>query len=296
MVFKIILFILLIFVGFIFYRMLKCYYLSYNIKIIGSKMSNILIVEDKFINYFQDYINSVFKNDYTLILYNKRLINFKQLKKILNKYPKSKKFFIYKIPSNLNLSDFKKVYFINTEQLTRKSCLEYCIKISKSVKLIDYSYENINIINKYKIQSLYLPYIKNSLEIYNFPKIYDVAIIGLDLKKNKCNRRNKIYYLLKSKGININNIVGFGYENRDKFLFQHKILINIHYDVNYKIYEEIRCTRCTLNNMIVITERSQNLKKYKYYKNIIETDYHNIVDLTIKVLKNYDIWKKKYLG
>lgn len=88
MVFKIILFILLIFLGFIFYRMFKYYHLFHNIKIIGNKMSNIIIVEDKFINYFQDYINSVFKNDYTLILYNKRLINFKHLKKILNKYPK----------------------------------------------------------------------------------------------------------------------------------------------------------------------------------------------------------------
>ncbi len=98
---------------------------------------------------------------------------------------------------------------------------------------------------------------------------------------------------MKEKGVKINNICGFNLEDRDIPLFQHKILLNIHFNENYKIYEEIRCTRCTLNNMIVITEESDNLSEYMYYDKIIEVKYDEIVDKTIEVLENYDDYYKK---
>ena len=60
-------------------------------------------------------------------------------------------------------------------------------------------------------------------------------------------------------------------------------------------FTEIRCTRCNLNNMIVITEESYNLSKYIYYDKIIEVKYEEIIDKTIEVYKIMMIIIKNYL-
>ena len=275
-------------------------YLKKKIKIsLNEKPSfknNIIIGEEEIQNLCKEYLCSLFEDDQLLVSYNKKFNNYKKINKLISSYPNANKYFLYKLINGLHLDE--KCYFMNTEQLTRDNWLNYIKELKilhPKLKLLDYSYENVKILNENGIKSTYLSYKEYKPEIFNFEKIYDVAIIGLNLKnKNKQNtQRNKIYHLLKEKGIKINNICGFDLDDRDIPLFQHKILLNIHFNENYKIYEEMRCTRCTLNNMIVITEESDNLSEYMYYDKIIEVKYEEIVDKTIEVLENYDYYYKK---
>lgn len=255
---------------------------------------NIIIGKEGIHNMCKEYICSLFVDDQLLVSYNKRFYNYKKINNLISSYPDSNKYFLYKLIDGLQLDE--KCYFINTEQLTRDTWLNYIKELKRfhpKLKLLDYSYQNVKILNENGIKSTYLPYQKYKPEIFNFEKIYDVAIVGLNLKKNRHKHRNNIYHLLKEKGVKINNICGFNLEDRDIPLFQHKILLNIHFNENYKIYEEMRCTRCTLNNMIVITEESDNLSEYMYYDKIIEVKYEEIVDKTIEVLENYDHYYKK---
>lgn len=254
--------------------------------------NNIIIGEDNIHKLCKEYLSSLFLDDQLLISYNKKFNNYKKINKLISYYPDSNKYFLYKTIDGLQLNE--KCYFINTEQLSRGYWLNYIKDLRKGypkLKFLDYSYKNVKILDEIGIKSTYLPYQKYYPEIFDFEKIYDVAIIGLNLKKN--NRRNNIYRLLKEKKVKINNICGFNLHDRDIPLFQHKILLNIHSIENSKIYEEIRCTRCTLNNMIVITEESDNLSDYMYSDKLIEVKYEEIVDKTIEVLENYDNYYKK---
>lgn len=290
--------IIILLMGYLLYKihdyLKKKYKLKVNKK--PSFKNNIIIGEEGIQNLCKEYLCSLFVDDQLLVSYNGKFNRYKKINKLINSYPNAKKYFLYKLIDGIKLDD--KCYFINTEQLTRDYWLNYIKELKRlnpKLKLLDYSYQNVKILDENSIKSTYLPYQEYKPEIFNFEKKYDVAIIGLNLKnKNKQNtHRNKIYHLLKEKGVKINNVCGFNLEDRDIPLFQHKILLNIHFDENYKIYEEIRCTRCTLNNMIVITEESDNLSEYMYYDKIIEVKYEEIVDKTIEVLENYDYYYKK---
>ena len=110
----------------------------------------------------------------------------------------------------------------------------------------------------------------------------DIAVIGCFTP-----RRGKIYDQLKPW--NLSNIQGFG-TDRDLKLFKHKILLNIHRNEDTLVFEEIRCTRCIFNKMIVITEDSINIDNYMYRKHIIVVPYNDIVSKTIDVIQKYDYY------
>jgi hypothetical protein len=291
--------IIILLIGFLLYRICKKFKRIYQFKIEkkSSLKNNIIIGEEGIQNLCKEYLCSFLEDDQLLISYDEKFNRYKKINKLISSYPDSNKYFLYKMIYGLQLDE--KCYFINTEQLSRDTWLNYIKELKRlhpKLKLLDYSYQNVKILNENGIKSTYLPYQKYKPEIFNFEKIYDVAIVGLNLKKKKKNQnthRNKIFHLLKEKGVKINNICGFNLEDRDITLFQHKILLNIHFNENYKIYEEVRCTRCTLNNMIVITEESNNLSEYMYYDKIIEVKYEEIVDKTIEVLENYEDYYKK---
>lgn len=156
------------------------------------------------------------------------------------------------------------------------------------IKCIDYSKGNIDEMRKFNNKILYLPYLINRNEILNYKKINDIAFIG-DFFNSP--RRISIINDLKLQNININQIYGFD-KIRDDSLFTHKILLNIHFDDDYKIFEQMRCNRCILNKMIVITEKNNDID-YELKQYIIECDYESLLSTTIDVLKNYDIYYNK---
>lgn len=179
-------------------------------------------------------------------------------------------------------------YVLNTEQNTRNNIfLQYIIDLPNEIQIIDYSKENIKYLNDNNIikSIIYIPYQVNSNEILNFNKTYNIAMIGL-----KSERRQYIFDEIESQN-KINEINGFG-TIRDVILMKHKILINVHYGNDYKIFEQFRCNRCILNKMIVITETS-DLSEYELKDYLIICDYDEIVEKTIEVINNYEYYYNK---
>ena len=201
--------------------------------------------------------------------------------------------FIQTIPSYISL---KNIYLINIEQLTRPYYNSLISDLlNKQIKVIDYSYENIKFINNEYITHLPYQYTNQEIDnlknmINNNNKIYDVIFVGCFSQK-----RRYIYDNLINNGINITVIDNTFGEIRDIEISRAKILLNIHCDENCNIYESMRCDRWIFAGMLVISELS-------LYNNILDINdlvifekYDNLVDKVIDVVKNYDIYKSKFI-
>lgn len=228
------------------------------------------------IHYFIDFINTLIFNYENIFLLTTDI-------NVINKVCENNYIiFMQSIPIDYNNSN-NKIFIFNTEQLSRENELLRIQNIDNDINIIDYSLANIKYINIIKNnKALYLPYLVNTNKIYNYDKTNDIAIIGSWSKY-----RNNILQQL-SLNTKINYIKGF-YNDRDDLLFRHKILVNVHYDTSYRIFEQWRCNRCILNKMIVITETSEDID-FELKEFIIECKYEDLVTTTMNVLQNYEYY------
>jgi len=194
--------------------------------------------------------------------------------------------FWVRLPDNLVITnETNNIYLFNTEQMCKKyeNWSEKMNKISKKIKIIDFSNENLKYFNK-SFSTYFLPYQVNYNELYNFKKNKDVCIISDNLISK---RRKYIVDKLKEKNINVDIISGFG-KQRDLKIFKYKIILNIGWSKCLKIFESIRCDRCVFNNIIVISETKFDTNTYHLKDHIIFEDYEKIPNRVIHTLKNYD--------
>ncbi|MEX0597332.1 MAG: hypothetical protein WD512_12630 [Candidatus Paceibacterota bacterium] len=199
--------------------------------------------------------------------------------------------FIRMIPKEwLNFFKDRKHYLLNTEQLSRKLIYEtFFNNINENTGILDYSLANIEIIKKMSLLNdriiKYLPYQINDKEIKNYDKVFNVCMMdGLSERRSAIAEKIKI---IPSSNI----IKGFGLL-RDKLLFKHKILVNIHAGDDYNVLEQMRCNRCILNKMIVISEPILD-KEYELEKYMIVCPYHEIMQKVQEVLDNYERYYNK---
>jgi hypothetical protein len=166
---------------------------------------------------------------------------------------------------------------LNMEQLTSKNQVSWinCYYTA----LLDYSLENIKTYNV-NVPVYYLPYQYNPNEIYDYPKTKGVCFVGL----NENDRRRTV--LAKIPDVTVFQTV-YGKE-RDKELFQHKVLVNIHYSGEFVVHEQIRTTRCVFNKMIVVTESSSDDSLVPLRDFMIIVPYDEIADTVARVLSNYE--------
>jgi hypothetical protein len=206
---------------------------------------------------------------------------------IINNSPNDTFIFInqfFKIP----ITDQPNVYILNVEQLSIQSNIDNIMNTPANIKLIDYSFSNIEYLKQLNRSCKYLPYQVNESEIFNYPKIQDVVSIGWE-----SDRRLYIRTQLLQKNIQVNHIdCVFGNE-RDQILFKYKILVNVHFKEEYKVFEEMRCNRCIFNKMIVISEKSVHNENNRLKKYMIECEYSEIPDMVEKVLNGYDYYYYK---
>jgi len=244
------------------------------------------------VKFFIDYINSIIINYNDIVL----ISNFNELLLIINninnKINNDIIIFMQSIP-NIDISNIiNNIYILNTEQLTREGELNriQCY-IANNIKIIDYSKSNIYCLKSKNINNniLYIPYLVNYNEIYNYDKIYDIAYIGHFIDER--NYRMNIINSLNKSNIKTNEIKGFDIE-RDNLLFKYKILLNIHYNEEYNIFEQMRCNRCIFNKVIVITQKSIDID-FELKEYIIECEYDNLVATTISVINNYTYYYNK---
>lgn len=229
------------------------------------------------IHFFLDYITSIKANYYTII----DIITDSSI--LTNKIENSREtdifiFIQYMPPISYDILINIKCFLLNTEQLSKE---EWKHAIQQTpIKILDYSLANIQQLIPYRQDVYYLPYMINRNEILDYKKIYDIACIGCWTDSYRLNITNKLP--------NINIIEGYGKE-RDEKLFRHKILLNIHFNERFKIFEQMRCNRCIMNKMIVITEKSLDID-FELKKYVIECEYADLVSTTQKVLENYEYY------
>jgi len=146
--------------------------------------------------------------------------------------------------------------FINTEQLSVPCKMaEYRLNVSKVTDFYDYSLENIRILKCPSKSIIHVPYIENTeetcklKEYINVPKEFDVCILG-----TWSYYRQNYVDILKANGFLVDFITSEFGDERDIRVGKSKILLNIHYDTMFTVYENIRCERWRFAGMPVITE------------------------------------------
>lgn len=241
----------------------------------NSLQNKVLYCERSCFPFFEDYINS-FLNQINLNLIIVNNLNTVDYNKDVTY------FFIGKLPQFAYKSKFK-IFYINMEQLTQNNYLTYCQTISKfGIPIINYNEANCQLIPN----SILIRYQYESFSLYE-EKRYDVAFVG-----SIGSRREKILNQLQEDGIQVHRVEGWG-ETRDKEILQAKILLNIHYEENYKIYESLRCDRFLFNGMIVVTETSMFQELLDVNDLLIVADYSDLVSKVKDVLQNYSEYIEK---
>ncbi len=244
---------------------------------------------------FEDYYHTIMENkkegdDIILVNY----YDTTQFIKLLDK--ESIHIFIYRVPVRILLrlkyymKNNIKIYFLNTEQLSLEHHLQYIQNLPSYIEVIDYSITNFFVLNQLKKKSYCLPYSINPKENFmNIPKTKGICMIH---PGNGSLRRHNILQLLRKNKIQVDIIKGYG-PHRDIQLFQYKIILNIHYNIGYKVFEEIRCNRCVFNKMIVISETSIFDEQNYLKKHMIITPYNDFVKKVEDVINNYDKYYKE---
>lgn len=241
---------------------------------------------------FEDYIKSIFHNS----IYKWNICHIWQNSILDNTNADDIFIFLSWISQNhkASLQNHRNKYILNMEQMSQSNHVSITINnIKDGYKYIDYSKTNIKILMD-KLGAtdyIYLPYQIVEPELYynkgNNNKIYDIGAIAL---YNSRKRREILDSLNNLKGVQIKHICDWG-EQRDKVLFQCKILINVHYSDIHTVYEEIRCNRCTANRVIVVSEESmyQSDEAIIPFKNhIIFVPYDQLISKALDVLANYE--------
>ena len=164
--------------------------------------------------FFLDYINSI------IYTYKKKYddeIEFiedlaKLQTKINENHSKDRFFFLQEIPLWFNKNE-KRIYLINTEQLSKSEWVERISNCPSNIKIIDYSLTNIQYLKPYRTPIYYLPYTVNSQEIMNLPKTYDICTVMGCLG----DYRNHILNQLTEKNMNLTIIENkYGNENQSE--------------------------------------------------------------------------------
>jgi hypothetical protein len=177
---------------------------------------------------------------------------------------------------------YEKFYYINIEQLSKESYFLMLRNIDTSVKIIDYSEENIVYLNELYENYLYPPFFKNfNIDISN--KYIDVlSIVNNNYRKDIY---NNIILDKKYNKIGVDNIYGF---DRDEMFNKTKIYINIHSSEEHQTMELIRINNLIMRKVIVISQESVN-SNLLFFKDYI-INFNSIENLNIiidDILNNY---------
>ena len=166
--------------------------------------------------------------------------------------------------------------------------------------IIDYSIPNIINISESK---LFDEYVKKT--IYISPNLYDKK---WEKKERRINclttfinthepRRNYLLNEIKKTSIdhiNVNNC--FEKENLEELYLNTKIILNIHQTEHHHTFEELRVLPALLCGIITICEDSPLKDNIPYNQYIIWVKYEDILDKTIEVLENYDVYYNTIFG
>jgi len=159
----------------------------------------------------------------------------------------------------------KLVRIMNTEQMCEKEREMFFVteverlseRVGYKVEVVDYSPTNISILEKHGFVCLLHLYEtpefeKNYLQylLYTTEKTHDIGFVGA---LNP--RRIHVIEKLKEAGYKVLVVKEYG-DARDRSIAKCKVLLNIHYESYFTVFETIRCNRWLAAGMPVISESS----------------------------------------
>ena len=184
-------------------------------------------------------------------------------------------------------------YLYNTEQLTRTRFIPELKEHAKTKRLIDYSMTNISILQPQIEQKiLYFPILFSPDLIQpKKEKIYDVAFIGYITP-----RRAAILREL-SKTCQVMIINTYAYLEKYRQIFSAKVLLNVHAETDFQVFEFSRCSIPVFNGQVVISEDADVSKETgtnaEVVKHVIFSPYDQLVTKVKEVLKDYSKYTYK---
>lgn len=182
---------------------------------------------------------------------------------------------------------YKKIYYMNIEQLSHSSYYNIVRSINSDINIIDYSEENI-------------PFLKDNYTYFLFPPFYNITnnshkktIDVLSICNNLYRETifNSIDINSKFNKIIINNCFG---KDRNDYFDKTKIYINIHCSDNHKTMELIRLVNLIFRKVIIISQKSiySELLFFKDYI-IVCNDINMFSTYIDEILNNYDVYYSK---
>uniref|UniRef100_A0A6C0DAH0 Glycosyltransferase n=1 Tax=viral metagenome TaxID=1070528 RepID=A0A6C0DAH0_9ZZZZ len=261
-------------------------------KLLNYNKETILLCYFRDYIYLCDWINSNFK-DIKLLIYdndeqvfdkkNTYYISLRYIPLLPNSLPELNldKKYRDKLPMHWSITprinSGGKVGFINLEHLTNKYNLDYNEKyLLPDIDVYDYSLDNIKIFGR----GIYIPYKNNFIEsiqlksLININKKFDISFVG-----TPSDRRSKILYKLIELGYKVDIIDTFG-KDRDTRIGASKLLLNIHLEDEWIIYEALRCERWRFVGMPILSEKCIS----PLPDGIIECEYDKIIDKVKEIL------------
>lgn len=146
----------------------------------------------------------------------------------------------------------------NTEQLTRKWWAEKVAEVSRSYHLFDYATANAEIVQQiHPDASITIVPILFDPEQMLFPqpleKTYDVVFVGCLTP-----RRKTILDQLQRRNVRL-SVLENVYDVQEKYnnIARAHILLNIHADIDYTVFEFARCSIPVFNGQFVVSEESK---------------------------------------
>ncbi len=191
------------------------------------------------------------------------------------------------------INKYDNVYFINAEQLSiTRFYNDIKTRIDSGIKYIDYNIENCLLLS---LNCSYIPYQYCDNEIAKlkeFCKVepkYDIGIVG-----TKSAYRNSIVEQLDKRGIKYHYIVGWK-DERDKQIAECRILLNLHYDKDYQVFEHLRCDRWLFAGKMVISDETIFMDSLDIKDLVIFEKYDKLVDKVVDVIDNYDKYYNDFI-
>ena len=267
--------------------------ISVNINWVYRLYEEYLIWLEFFINkYYNNYnVELIFfeKNDLNSInINNINSVNFEKYDKIFYSGDFDMlNYLLQKINNN-----YKKIYFINVEQMSHPSYYKMISTLDHNLNIIDYSEENVKYLEKiFNAVFLFPPFFEN-YNVDNREKNIDLLSINNNEYRNNIIRNIKLDK--KFNFVLLDNCYGI---IRDNYFFDSKIYLNIHCSSEHLTMESIRLVNLIMKKVIIISQPSicnQLLFLNKYI--IICNNNDEFKKYIEEVLNNYDKYYENIYG
>ena len=176
------------------------------------------------------------------------------------------------------------VILLQTEQCSRENIRK--LLTTTKTPIIDYSKSNISYLPNH--HCLYLPLYPRLYRIPPQQPLYDVIMIGAPSPRRK-HIWNQVIRLFPRSHFITNNL--FDPYDKMKYILQHRVLLNIHYAEDYKIWEEFRCVPAIFHQMIVLSEESVLCSDHPLLEYTIFTKYIRIINALSEIMSDPTYFK-----